>query len=152
MKLKFMLGLLPWLGLLGGCVEDLTADDTRAFQYLARGETAQSGEKRIQVISSQSSYDEVFYQLLNRSGAPETIDFAQYQLLLVMPGSAQQMLKQDVLAFQGQNTQVEIRLSTHYAGANCPAPAVVLQPWMLVLFPRVDKPLLVQEQVTVSAC
>jgi hypothetical protein len=139
-------------GLLSGCIENLTADDTNAFQYLARGESAQSNDKIIQVISSQSSFDEVFYRLLNRSGTPETINFAQYQVLLVMPGSQQYMLQLGVEGIYGMSNQVQIKLLTEYAGANCVLPAVVRQPWMLVLFPKVAKPLLIQEQVKVKDC
>jgi hypothetical protein len=152
MKLVTLLVLAACCSLLNGCVDDLTADDTSAFQYLARGETAQTDDKTIQVISSQRSYDEVFYRLLNRRGSAETIDFEQYQVLLVMPGAQQYSLQQNVVAFQGLARQVQIVLSTEYAGPTCVKPAVVRQPWMLVLFPRVDKPLLITEQASVTDC
>jgi hypothetical protein len=152
MKLLTLLAMIACCWLLWGCVEDLTADDTSAFTYLARGETAQTNDKTIQIISSQSSFDEVFYQLLNRGGSPETINFEQYQVLLVMPGAQQYSLKQKVISFQSQTKQVQITLHTEYAGPSCVRPAVLRQPWMLVLFPRVDKPLLITEQATVTEC
>ncbi|MDP5142428.1 hypothetical protein [Rheinheimera baltica] len=152
MKLSMLFIAVTSLWLLSGCVEDLTADDTSAYQYLARGNSAQSDDKIIQVISSQASFDDVFYQVLNRSGTPETINFAEYQVLLVMSGSQQPAKALAVGAFQGQATQVNIVLKAEYAGENCAVPTVVLQPWMLVLFPRVDKPLSIQEQVKVTPC
>lgn len=152
MKLYRLSGLMLILIMLTACVEDLTADDTRAYQIMARGESAQSDDKQIQVISSQSSYDEVYYQVLNRSGAADTINFEQYQVLLVMAGAAYNTLKLDVVGFVGMDKQVQVVLKTDYAGANCVAPAVVRQPWMLVLFPKVDKPLQVTEQISVTNC
>ncbi len=152
MKLITLCCTLMCCSMLTGCVEDLTADDTRAYQILARGNSAQTNDKTLQVISSQSSYDAVFYQVLNRSGTPETINFEQYQVLLVMTGTQQHMLKLEVVGFLGQTKQVQIGLHTEYAGANCVTPAVIRQPWMLVLFPRVQKPLSIQEQVTVTDC
>jgi hypothetical protein len=152
--MKFVTLITPILAffLLSGCVEDLTADDTRAFLVLARGETAQTDDKRIQVISSQNSFDDVHYRILNRSGSAATINFDQFQVLLVMTGAGYTMRQLDVDAFVGSEKQVKIMLNTVYAGDSCTVPAVVRQPWMLVLFPKVSKPLQVQEQVTVTEC
>jgi len=152
MKLFRLSGLILMLIALTACVEDLTADDTRAFQILARGESAQTDDKQIRVLSSQSSYDNVFYQVLNRSGSPDTINFEQYHVLLVMAGAAYNTRRLDVVSFVGMDKQVQVLLKTEYSGANCVAPAVVRQPWMLVLFPKVDKPLQLTEQVSVINC
>ena len=152
MKLLRRTMLLLTLAALAACVDDLTADDTRAYQILARGESAQSDDKQIQVISSQSNYDDVYYQLLNRSGTADTINFEHYQVLLVMSGAAYNTRQQDIGGFVGMDKQVQIILKTDYAGENCATPAVVRQPWMLVLFPKVDKPLQIAEQVTVTNC
>ncbi|HSG51395.1 MAG TPA: hypothetical protein VLA40_04760 [Rheinheimera sp.] len=152
MKLFRLSGLMLMLIMLTACVEDLTADDTRAYQILARGESAQSDDKRIQVISSQNSFDEVHYQLLNRSGTADTINFEQYQVLLVMAGAAYNTRQIEISGFVGTDKQVQVVLKTDYAGANCATPAVIRQPWMLVLFPKVEKPLQVTEQVSVTNC
>lgn len=152
MRTAIALTLLPLLYLLSGCVEDLTADDTSAFAVLARGETAQSDDKHLQVISNQSSFDDVHYRLLNRSGAPASIDFEQYQVLLVMAGAGYPVRKIDIDGFVGLPKQVQINVKTDYAGDNCATPTVVRQPWLLVLFPKVSKPLQIQEQLTLTHC
>jgi hypothetical protein len=152
MKFVTLITALLGFSLISGCVEDLTADDTTAFQVLARGESAQSDDKRIQVLSSQNSFDDAHYRILNRSGSPDTINFEQYQVLLVMTGAQYNIRQMDIDAFVGLDKQVQIRLKTDYAGANCVVPAAVRQPWMLVLFPKVAKPLQIQEQVTITDC
>ncbi|MEH8019673.1 hypothetical protein [Rheinheimera metallidurans] len=152
MKFSAKIIIVTSLCLLIGCVENLTADDAAAYRYLARGDTAQNDDKLIRIISNQSSFDQVFYQLLNRSSTPETINFAEYQVLLVMAGAQQNTLKLEIERFSGQSDQVQIILNSEYAGANCPAPAVVRQPWMLVVFPRVTQPLAIQEQIKVTTC
>lgn len=152
MKLFSLISVLIMLTALTACVDELTADDTRAYQILARGESAQTDDKQIRVLSSQNSYDEVFYQVLNRSGSVDTINFEQYQVLLVMAGAAYNTRQLDVVGFVGMDKQVQVVLKTEYAGANCVTPAVVRQPWMLVLFPKVEKPLQLTEQVNVINC
>lgn len=152
MQTKMLLAVALLTGLTTACVEDITADDTSAFQYLAHGNSAQSDDKTIRVISSQHAYDQVFYQLLNRGGTPETIDFSQYQVLLVMSGAQTPATKLEVSMFEQQASAVQIKLNTQYPGPNCATPTVVSQPWVLVLFPRVEKPLSVQEQVAIVSC
>lgn len=147
--------LLPLLSasmLLIGCVEDITADDSSAFQYLQRGDTALADDKRIQIISSQSSYDDIYYRVLNLNATPQTIDFNQYQVLLVMAGSAQKVLELNVAGFTGLDNQVQIRLQTSYNASGCNANSTNSQPWLLVLFPKVDKPLVISELAEIRAC
>uniref|UniRef100_UPI0040472FAE hypothetical protein n=1 Tax=Rheinheimera sp. TaxID=1869214 RepID=UPI0040472FAE len=144
--------LLPFTMLLCSCVEDITADDSTTFDYLQRGETAFSAEKQIQLIDSQSSYDDIYYQLLGQSAAPQTLDFSQYQVLLVMAGSAHYTFEQKVATIQGLSDRVVLELYTEYAGPSCVVPAVQQQRWMLVLLPRVMKPLLITEQASVRRC
>ncbi|MBU2112760.1 MAG: hypothetical protein KKE94_03185, partial [Gammaproteobacteria bacterium] len=144
--------LLPFTMLLCSCVEDITADDSTTFDYLQRGETALSPEKQIQLIDSQSSYDDIYYQLLGQSAAPQTLDFSQYQVLLVMAGSAHYTFEQKVATIQGLSDRVVLELYTEYAGPSCVVPAVQQQRWMLVLLPRVMKPLLITEQASVRRC
>ena len=144
--------LLPFTMLLCSCVEDITADDSTTFDYLQRGETAFSAEKQIQLIDSQSSYDDIYYQLLGQSAVPQTLDFSQYQVLLVMAGSAHYTFEQKVATIQGLSDRVVLELYTEYAGPSCVIPAVQQQRWMLVLLPRVMKPLLITEQASVRRC
>ena len=144
--------LLPFIMLLCSCVEDITADDSTNFDYLQRGETALSSEKQIQLIDSQSSYDDIYYQLLGQSTVPQTLDFTQYQVLLVMAGSAHYAFEQKVANIQGLSDRVVLELYTEYAGPSCVVPAVQQQRWMLVLLPRVIKPLLITEQASVRRC
>ncbi|WP_445768617.1 hypothetical protein [Rheinheimera sp.] len=144
--------LLPFTMLLCSCVEDITADDSTTFDYLQRGETAFSAEKQIQLIDSQSSYDDIYYQLLGQSAVPQTLDFSQYQVLLVMAGSAHYTFEQKVATIQGLSDRVVLELYTEYAGPSCVVPAVQQQRWMLVLLPRVMKPLLITEQASVRRC
>lgn len=144
--------LLPFTMLLCSCVEDITADDSTTFDYLQRGETAFSAEKQIQLIDSQSSYDDIYYQLLGQSAVPQTLDFSQYQVLLVMAGSAHYTFEQKVATIQGLSDRVVLELYTEYAGPSCVVPAVQQQRWMLVLLPRVMKPLLITEKASVRRC
>ena len=144
--------LLPFTMLLCSCVEDITADDGTTFDYLQRGETAFSAEKQIQLIDSQSSYDDIYYQLLGQSAVPQTLDFTQYQVLLVMAGSAHYTFEQKVATIQGLSDRVVLELYTEYAGPSCVVPAAQQQRWMLVLLPRVMKPLLITEQASVRRC
>ena len=144
--------LLPFTMLLCSCVEDITADDSTTFDYLQRGETALSPEKQIQLIDSQSSYDDIYYQLLGQSAVPQTLDFSQYQVLLVMAGSAHYTFEQKVTTIQGLSDRVVLNVYTEYAGPSCVVPAVQQQRWMLVLLPRVMKPLLITEQASVRRC
>lgn len=144
--------LLPFTMLLCSCVEDITADDSTTFDYLQRGETAFSAEKQIQLIDSQSSYDDIYYQLLGQSAVPQTLDFSQYQVLLVLAGSAHYTFEQKVATIQGLSDRVVLELYTEYAGPSCVVPAVQQQRWMLVLLPRVMKPLLITEKASVRRC
>ncbi|MGP9799612.1 hypothetical protein [Rheinheimera sp. NSM] len=144
--------LLPLLCLLSGCVQDLTADDTSAYQIIATGNSAQSDDKRLQVIGSQSAYDDIFYRVLNRSGMPETFDFNNYQVLLVMSGAQPAALTLDAVSFSAVAQQVSITLQPQYAAEGCPQPAIVQQPWLLVLFPKVNKPLAITEQPQMISC
>ena len=144
--------LLPFTMLLCSCVEDITADDSTTFDYLQRGETAFSAEKQIQLIDSQSSYDDIYYQLLGQSAVPQTLDFSQYQVLLVLAGSAHYTFEQKVATIQGLSDRVLLELYTEYAGPSCVVPAVQQQRWMLVLLPRVIKPLLITEHASVRQC
>lgn len=152
MKAIVLMILLLLCCLLSGCVQDLTADDTSAFQVIASGNSAQSDDKRLQVIASQAAYDDIFYRLLNRSGAPETFDFETYQVLLVMSGAQPAALALQVGGFSTVDQQVNIVLQPRYAAAGCPLPATVQQPWLLVLFPKVNKPLAITEQPQIVSC
>lgn len=151
---KFLLVLSSALVMLqlSGCVEDLTADEFTPYQVIASGSSAQSDEKRLQIITSQPSYDAVFYQLLNRSGTPETIDFSQYQVLLIMPGAVPYNFSVAIQDIRGLDNQVNILLTTQYAAANCVVPAVLQQNWQLIMFPKVSKPALLSEQASFKAC
>lgn len=144
--------ILPFTMLLCSCVEDITADDSTTFDYIQRGETALSSEKQIHLIESQSSYDDIHYQLLGLSTVPLTLDFSQYQVLLVMAGSAHYTFEQKVANIQGLNDRVVLHVYTEYAGPSCVIPAVQQQRWMLVLLPRAIKPLLITEQASVRQC
>lgn len=148
-RLALILGLLA---VLCACVEDITADDTAAFSILAQGNFAQSDDKRIQIINEQAGYDEVYVNLLNQSNTPQTIDFSRYQVLLVMTGAGHSVNTLKVERFNGLAEQVQVQLFTEYAGSNCPVPTVVTQPWLLVVFPRVVKPLLINERVAIKNC
>jgi hypothetical protein len=152
MKAIVLIILLPLCCLLSGCVQDLTADDTSAFQVIASGNSAQSDDKRLQIIASQATYDDIFYRLLNRSGAPETFDFETYQVLLVMSGAQPAALALQVTGFSAVDQQVNIMLQPRYAAAGCPPPVTVQQPWLLVLFPKVNKPLAITEQPQIVSC
>mgnify|MGYP000462866631 CR=1 FL=1 len=148
-RLALLLGMLATLC---ACVEDITADDTQAFTTLAQGNYAQSDDKRIQVLNDQAAYDEVYLNLLNQSSTPQTIDFSRYQVLLVMTGAGYTVNTLKVERFNGLAEQVQVQVFTEYAGSNCPVVTVVTQPWLLVLFPRVEKPLLINERAAIKNC
>lgn len=152
MKLLITFLLMLTVVTLTACVQDLSADNQLAYQTIAQGNAARLSHKRIEVITRQSDYDDVFYQVLNRTDTPETIDFEHYQVLLILPGQQPLFQQQRIVEFKGLADHIQISYETTYRHAQCQANVHLTQPWLLVKFPKVSKPLVFIEQVRFLSC
>lgn len=148
MTCLFILSVLT----LSACVQELSADDQPAYQTIAQGNTARLSHKRIEVITRQSDYDDVFYQTLNRTETPETIDFEHYQVLLILPGQQPLFHHQRIIEFKGLADHVQLSYETTYRHTHCQANTSPAQPWLLVKFPKVNRPMVFIEKIRFQDC